>query len=293
MKTQTQARGRGTEENTNPKKTLLVSGDDKGGVTKSASTGAVADALRTYLGYQITLGDGDPANQTLSKIWPDASIVDTAAETALDDYIASVAAGDQDLAILDMPGVSGKPLKNYFFTTGFDFLDEMGLRLVIALTLTETGDAIDGALSWVDTFLDKAEFVIFANERDTAFGRSFDLATNPDTQTLLGLAENRVIRIPRMQDPMKDQYNYYKAPPSAFAPGGSAAKALKLTHVQASRWRTLAYNITKATEPLAPWLTGKPVPMPMAELHQATEANPESQSILAKLKAERDRRRQR
>lgn len=273
-------------------KTLVVSANDKGGVTKSASIGALIDALET-LGYKVKTVDGDIANQTQKQIRPDAEVIDTDQEEALDDLLSSCATADEDLTVLDMPGTSGKLLKDYFAASGFEFLNDMGLRLVIGLAITDTADAIDGAISWVEAFADRAEFILLANERDTPFGNSFDLGGHNDTQDLVDVSEGRIITIPRLTEPMKSQYDKHKAPPSAFSPGRPAAKALKLSMPAAGRWRNFSNKVARSVEPHAPWITGLPVPKPLPAMtpEGTPPISPQSQALVEKLIKERDKRR--
>jgi cellulose biosynthesis protein BcsQ len=52
-------------------KTVIVSGDDKGGVGKTSNAIHLTDGLRA-LGYQVELVDADSANRTLSEAEPQA-----------------------------------------------------------------------------------------------------------------------------------------------------------------------------------------------------------------------------
>lgn len=272
-------------------KTLVVSANDKGGVTKSCSIGALIDALET-LGYKVKTVDGDAANLTQKQIRPDAEVIDTDNEEALDELLSSCATAGEDLTVLDMPGTSGKLLKDYFATTGFDFLEETGLRLVIALIITDTADAIDGAVSWVEAFAGRAGFILVANGRDTPVGHQFDPTSHEDTQGLADVSEGRVINIPRLSDRMKKQYDKHKAPASAFAPGGPAAKAFNLPLAAARRWRIHHNKVVRAVEPHAPWITGLPVPNPLPAMPPkgTPPVSPESQALIEKLRREKAQR---
>ena len=136
----------------NKRKTLVLIGNDKGGCTKSTSCGTVADALQT-LGYTVKLASGDQTNRTLRKLRPDTTLIDIYKDAELNKFMASIPLAKEDVVFLDLPATSGKRMKTYFDAHEFQIFQESGIRLVMAITLTQHPDPIDGAIIWMETFL--------------------------------------------------------------------------------------------------------------------------------------------
>jgi hypothetical protein len=264
-----------------PPHPVVICGDDKGGVTKSTSCAAVADGL-VALGYSVRLGDGDASNKTLSLINPSAERIDCRDAEQLNTFIAASPESGADISMVDMPGASGDVLARYFQETGFDTFEEMGVRIIVATTLTQTADSVRGALAWVKTFLDQADFVLFANERDTPPGQTFTLAGIPSGQDVYNLAQGRVVRIPRWSDYMTKHYLRGKGMPSDYMAGGRVYKELKLNLLSVAPWKMHHRRVTSSVAAVAPWLTGKPLPEPAPEIKEDT-ISPEKAKFLREL----------
>ncbi len=264
--------------------TVVVSGDDKGGVTKSCSLAAVADALLA-LGYTLRLADGDTANRTLAVMMPQATRIDGRNQAALNDYIGQSATATEDVTLIDMPGSSGSILADYFSATGFSTFEEMGIRVVVALTLTQTPDSVRGARSWIKAFMDSAKFIIFANHRDTPTGEPFDLGQIPGGKLVAELAGDRLIDIPAWSPYMVAQFVGCQASPRSYMQGGEAARKLKLNPLSSAPWRTHHNRVTASTAKIAEWLTGKPLPTAAPEIAQDA-MSAEKAALLEKLSQE-------
>lgn len=242
-------------------KTLLIGADDKGGVSKSASNAAIADALRA-VGYSVKTFDADPINQTLSEIDPSATPVLTNDEEALDDFMSYVPSIEEDIAILDQPGSSGAVMAAYFRPKGLEVFREMGIRVVIAPVVVEHADAIRGILPWVEAFQKKAAFLVIASERDSK--GTFDLNSIQHGAVLAKIAENRVVRIPKFSAVMLKHYNRAMGTPSDYFTGGRRAIELGLSKHHSVSWQTHQARVISNLAPFAEWLVGKPIPNPDA-----------------------------
>lgn len=271
---------------TKPETTLhpiVICGDDKGGVTKSCSSAAVADAL-IDLGYKVRLADGDPSNRTLSLINPAAEKIDCRNTEELSAFIAGGPDSGADISLIDMPGSSGDLLANYFTETGFETFEDMGVRIIIALTLTQTADSVRGALAWIRTFFTKAEIVVFANQRDTPPGQEFTLDGIPSGAKVYALAEGRIVHIPRWSEYMTKHYLKAKGMPSDYTAGGRAYKELKLNLLSAAPWKMHHRRVTASVAKVSDWLAGKPAPKSAPEIKEDT-ISPEKAKLLAELNA--------
>ena len=257
--------------------TVVIAGDDKGGVTKSCSCAAVADALMS-LGYTLRLADGDTANRTLSKMMP-AARINGKSEDDLNAFIGESAKAAEDITIIDMPGSSGDMLSHYFNTIGFDTFSQFGVRIVVALALTQTEDAVQGAKAWVKTFMDKTDFIGFANLRDTPVGEEFCLDHIKNGRALLGIPEG-IIHIPRWSDTMIRQFSLCKASPTGYLQGGAAAAKLNLNLLSWAGWAVFHNRVTASTANMAEWLTGKPLPKPAPEVAEDKPMSAEKAALV-------------
>ncbi len=249
-------------------KTLIIAGDDKGGVTKSASAATVADAIRQF-GYTATTVDGDEVNRTLSIIDTNSIAVNARQEAALDQLLPEIAQMSTDIALLDMPGSSGDLLRQYFEPRSLEFFESIGLRILIAMTVVQNEDIVRGLLPWVQAFAKKAEFVIFANNRDTLEG-PLDFSALEHGELLLQIAKNRVISIPKFHPLLLLQYNQAKGVPSDYLQGGRRATELKLNALHSQMWKLHLHKVMESIEPYLDWLTGKKPPISPEFLRSGT-----------------------
>jgi len=247
-----------TTPQTKRSKNLILAGDDKGGVTKSASIASLADALRQY-GYIVSTYDGDHINCTLKELDPSAERVNAFEEDALDALLPRLVDEESDAAILDMPGSSGDSLHRYFEARGLDFFQSIGLNIIIALTVVENNDVLRGLLPWIKAFQGKAEFILLANGRDSL--GEFNVSNLKHSETILTLVENRVINIPKFHPNLLKQYHKAKGTPSDYLLNGRRAIELNLTSVQSQMWKMHLSKVMETTEPHLEFLTGKEPPI--------------------------------
>jgi hypothetical protein len=261
-------------------KTLVFFGNDKGGCTKSTSCGTVADSLQS-LGFTVRLASGDlGSNKTLFQMHPDTARVDIREPLAMDAFMGSVQGSKEDIVFFDLPGFCSDRILKYFQTRQFKVFTEAGIRLVMAVTLTQDADPVRGAVVWVETFLGKAEILVIANGRNTPEGQPIDLSSIPGGSDILTLAKDRVIEIPRYSEDMLWAFHLCKAVPRGYFQGGAAARELGLNPFTTSPWHTHHNQVAQSVSKHAAWLVGKPIPEPVP-VEEADD--PAANSVLARL----------
>jgi hypothetical protein len=264
-------------------KTLCIIGNDKGGITKTSSIATVADGLET-MNYSVRFFSGDKgSNLTLRKLYPNTVHYDVRDHPSMDKAMEEALNSDEDIVFFDFPGFSADLVREYFASRSFDTISNAGLRLVLAVVLTQHPEPISGGISWVETFLGVAEVMLIANGKDTPEGQPIDLAAIDGSNMLLQLAENRVVEIPRFAKDMLTAYHKFPAVPSDYHPGGQAYKALGMNIFSASPWKRHHASVVRSISPLAEWLTGKPIPKPFDTTVRTVD--PKTNADLERLKA--------
>lgn len=272
------------------KKTVIATVDNKGGVGKSVSSSILADALQA-IGYKVAIADGDVDNRTISQIFKGVpEVVDIENHGSLDNFFANATDSDCDIVILDMPGRSSENFRRYIEAVGMDSLQEQGVRLVLALALSESSDAVDGAVNWVSAFSGHAEFFLLATGKDSKED-TFDINAIDGAEHLLALSSGRIVHIPKFAPVLHDQFKKSKATPSSYAKG-DAKKELNLSYLHTSRWRKYLQGVVDSVEPVAEWLTGKPVPKPSARTTEKEPRINKFHDLVSKLEEARAARRQ-
>jgi hypothetical protein len=260
------------------KRHLLISADDKGGVTKSTSTGTVIDAVRQF-GYKVASFDGDTINKTLSTIDPTAKLVKASDPEELDILLPSIMEQDCDLAVLDMPGSSGDAIHQYFESRGIEYFNHaLGLHLIIALTIVEDNDLAESLIPWLRAFSGKAEFIIFANGRNSKSGH-FHPTSIRKGDILMKFAKNRVINIPKFADPLATNFAAKKGIPSDYIIGGRLAKELHLNGIQAWMWQKHLHRVMESIEPHLEWITGGTPPLKPEIIRGSLSSNASLQTM--------------
>jgi hypothetical protein len=142
--------------------------------------------------------------------------------------------------------------------------EQTGVRIVIVINLTQTVDAALGAREWIRKFGTTAEYFVVANEKDTPFGENFDADRVPGLRAIINRTGGQIAVIPKFSPIMLDQYHKQKSHPSGYLAGGQAATTLNINIVYSSIWQTHFQRVLLEFEPFAEWLTGKPIPTPLA-----------------------------
>lgn len=267
-------------------KNLMFAGNNKGGITKSTSSAAFAAALTT-LGFNLRLVDGDPATETFTMLLPNVETLHYKLPAEMTAFIASLLERDEDLTIVDLPSNSGDTLAAYFSPTRLAGFQKLGIRIIIGLTLVEILDAINGAIIWADTFTGYADFIALANSRDTPPERPFSLKDLAGASAIHQLTQGRQIDIPRFGDEMVEHFRKIQAVPSSYLPGGPAYRALGLNPISCLAWQDHHDAVLRSVSAHAEWLTGKPIPEPIAETSPVIVSQAES-SLARDLRTARD-----
>ena len=104
---------------------------------------------------------------------------------------------------------------------------------------------------------------------------------------MLDFADNHVIRIPCMADPLRQMFDRYYGAPSDFCTGGRLAKKLQLLPIQSVSWHDHRGKIIESVAREAEWLTGRPIPAPTDSLcSPSPKDDPVVQARLAGLNEE-------
>lgn len=264
-------------------KTLVIIGNDKGGITKTSSIGTVANALET-IGFSIRFLSGDKGtNLTLKKLYPGTTHYDVRDPASMDKAMNAALTSEEDIVLFDFPGFSADIVREYFASRSFHEFADAGLRLVLAVVLTQHPEPISGGIAWVETFIGSADVMLIANGKDTPLGKPIDIATINGSSILLELAENRVVEIPRFTKEMLDDYLTYPAVPTAYYPSGHAYQALGMNQFSAIPWKKQHNAVVRSLSPHAEWLVGKPIPKPVDVIDRSID--PKSSTGIERLKA--------
>lgn len=252
-------------------KTLVIIGNDKGGITKTSSIGTVANALET-MGYTVRFLSGDKGtNLTLKKLYPGTVHYDVRDKASMDKAMAAALSANEDIVLFDFPGFSADIVREYFASRSFQEFSDAGLRLVLAVVLTQHPEPISGGIAWVETFIGSAEVMLIANGKDTPLGSPIDISAINGSSILIQLAESRVVEIPRFSKEMQDDYLAYPAVPTAYHPGGHAYQALAKNQFSAIPWKNHHRAVVRSLSPHAEWLVGKPIPKPVDVAEQTID----------------------
>jgi hypothetical protein len=218
-----------------------------GGATQTTSCAAIADAL-AVLGYKPRLADADEATHSLARTAASSLLLEP---ESIEAYISQTPQAEADITLLDLSAASNhRNLKARLATAA---RRTPGLRVIMALTVTQGYPALAGLRPWVEAFLEIAEFVVCASERETPIGEAFDLSK---VRLALDVADGRVINIPRWTGEMENQHFTARGMPSDYLVGGRLFADLP----SAASWQLHQANVIKSVASLAPWLTGKPIP---------------------------------
>ena len=264
-------------------KTLVIIGNDKGGITKTSSIGTVANALEA-IGFTIRFLSGDKGtNLTLKKLYPNTVHYDVRDKSSMDKAMATALSSEEDIVLFDFPGFSADIVREYFASRSFQEFADAGLRLVLAVVLTQHPEPISGGIAWVETFIGSTDVMLIANGKDTPVGKPIDIAAINGSNILIQLAENRVVEIPRFTKEMLDDYLTYPAVPTAYYPGGQAYQALGMNQFSAIPWKNHHKSVVRSLSPHAEWLVGKPIPKPVDVAERSVD--PKTSAGIEHLKA--------
>ena len=263
--------------------TLLLAGNDKGGIGKSTTTANVGDGLNA-LGYKVRLVDGDETNETLQDLVPGIELLRYKNEIAMNDFIGGLRQRDDDITILDLPGDSGGILADYFTPARIELLKQNGIRLVVGLTLTQHMDSTRGAVIWAETFHGQVDFIGLANGSETPVKEEFSLQNVNGGDDIAQIIENRLIVVPRFSDLMLHHLSRCRAVPSAYLAGGDAARELGFSFIDEAPWHTHHKAVVASVASHAAWLTGKPIPKPELVEAEVAQDGPKRGTAVSSLR---------
>lgn len=262
------------------RKTIIIVCNNKGGIGKSTSAGFIGDALEA-IGFTVLYLSGDQTtNIVLKTLQPSTRHFYIRDIDEVDEAMKLAMAATEDVIIYDIPGDSSLDAAKYFAQQGFKVFRDAGLRFVLAIAAVQHKDSVVGGIQWVETFLDNADVILFANGSRTPENQPIDLTKVEGGSDLIELADNRIIEVPAFTREMLKQYSTNPAVPTDYF--GELGKNLGMDMMKASRWRRLHHSIVRSLSQHAEWLTGKPIPAPIAA-DDAPDA-PKSNSALDRLK---------
>ncbi|MEI7910352.1 MAG: hypothetical protein WCK77_12005 [Verrucomicrobiota bacterium] len=265
------------------RKPIIFTVNNKGGIGKSTSSAFVGDALET-LGYSVLYLSGDQStNIVLKTLQPSTPHYYIAEPAEMNEGMRIAIDATEDVVIFDLPGNSSLDAARYFAEYSFEMYRDMGVRFVLAIVAVQHKDAVAGGIQWIETFLDNAEPIIFANGMKTPLGAPLDMSKIEGGADLLELAENRIIEVPRFSHDMLKLYTAHPAVPTSYLPDGAMGKKLRMDRIKASPWHTLHLKVVRSVAMHAEWLTGKAIPKPLDQ-EKEKSSQPTANSALERLK---------
>ena len=264
-------------------KTIIFVCNNKGGIGKSTTAGFVGDALHA-LGYTVLFLSGDKtSNLALRQLHP-TKHYDIKDSVSMDEAMHTAMGAEKDIVIFDLPGFSSDTVAAYFAEQDYQTFRDAGLRFVAAIVATQHKDSVAGGIEWIETFLENAEPIIFANGQKTPDGEAIDLSKINGGSDLIDIADGRIVEVPKFSPRMMKQYNEHPAVPSSYLPNGEAGKKLGLNMLSASPWRKLHTHVMRSLSEHAEWLVGKPIPKPF-DLPESGIATLGTNAALERLKS--------
>lgn len=268
-------------------KSLLFIVDDKGGVGKSADAAHLRDALME-VGYRVRIADADSLNHTLSHLIPDVDSNGQPVVTRLDgdkptemiNYILETATSEEDVTIIDMPGGSSKILNKAKIS--LDAFKQAGIRVVVVIAITEEIDAVIGSRAWLKTYGNKVEYFIIANEKQCADDEPFKPERIPGLKPIINATGGRMSVIPKFSETLMKIYQEKKSSPKGYLLDGWAAKKIGLHVYYSGLWQTHFQQALASIVPHAEFLTGKPIPKPLAKTEKS-EADQSMDALCSEL----------
>ena len=262
------------------RKTIIFVCNNKGGIGKSTTAACVGDALQK-LGYTVLYLSGDQTtNIVLKNLHPTTHHFYIREIDEVDEAMKLAMSATEDVIIFDLPGDSSRDAAAYFNQQDFKVFREAGLRFVLAVAAVQHKDSIVGGIQWVETFLDNADIILFANGSRTPEGETIDLTKVDGGSDLIELADNRIVEVPGFNKEMLKQYLKNPAVPSAYF--GELGKKLGMDMMKMARWRRLHNRVMESVSNHAEWLTGKPIPKPLGL--EDVSGSPKPNSTLDRLK---------
>ena len=267
------------------RKTIIFTCNNKGGIGKSTTAAYIGNALQR-LGYSVLYLSGDQTtNIVLKTLQPSTSHYYIGDPTEMNDGMRIAIDAAEDVVIFDLPGNSSLDAARYFADYSFEMYHDMGVRFVLAIVAVQHKDAVVGGIQWIQTFLDNADVIIFANGLKTPLVEPIDMSKIAGGADLVELAENRIVEVPRFSPDMLKLYTDHPAVPTSYLPDGEMGKKLGMDRIKASPWNTLHMKVVRSVAKHAEWLTGKAIPKPL-DPEKMVSNEPATNSVFERIKLE-------
>lgn len=249
-------------------KTVIVGSGSKGGSGKTFALVMLAYVLR-HLGYRIHLIDADSSNRTFTKVHYEETKSGQLVQVNLDvegDFQKAIEAcanlDDDVITIIDMPGSKTDFFVDYFEKRKPEDFEKVGLRLMFAVTASNTAVALQGIRDILRICMGTYPVVALKTNMANLKGTQFDLDESKTGKALTTIAKDRVIEIEQLSGLQRQEYDRLPAAPNEFEIGGRAATKLGLTHLSAMEWVSYGNKTVSNFLPYAEWITGMPIPNP-------------------------------
>lgn len=249
-------------------KTVIVGSGSKGGSGKTFALVILAFVLRR-LGYRIHLIDADTSNRTFTKAHPEETKSGQLIQVNLDkegDFQKAIEAcanlDDDVITIIDMPGSKTDFFVDYFEKRKPEDFEKVGLRLMFAVTVSNTAVALQGIREILRICVGTYPVIALKTNMANLKGTQFELEESKTGEALTTIAKGRVIEIDQLGGLQRQEYDRLPAAPNEFEIGGRAAAKLGLTHLSAMEWVAYGNQAVDHVLPHAEWITDMPIPNP-------------------------------
>lgn len=245
----------GKTENTmrTPPHTILIAGNQGGGQRKSATIATLADALQS-IGYTTApIAIDSSANSMLQKLLPCTRHLFPLRDGAEGVYQAAYDS-TADITIIDSPSCYAENLANPELLR---LLAEGGARIIVGVIInTQSEHSLECGVQFAYPFAPYSpEYIVLAVNDRAIESNANSVLESPGGQTLVQLAQGRVIEFPVFSQRMLRDHNARPAVPSVHI-----AKATN--PFEAVPWQSYHKKVLESVSQHAEWLTGKPIPTP-------------------------------
>lgn len=237
-----------------PKKRIILSATNKGGVGKSFVTCHLVQWLKDHPSKPLFRAfDPDHANRTLSKQHPDVtSFLDVADEMSLDEIVRCLS--QYDLAIADGLGSQQKKTFGAWVeeVNLFEIAPQIGAAVTYVLVVEDDREVIEQAMDTCSSTPEGVDFVIVFNKRFLPGERQSTLWAQSTTRRSLLDRGALEITIPGCPKAMADILTHYSVPAQVLS--RNEHPDLHLDMLAHQRFRNFARAISEAFDQAAMYL---------------------------------------
>jgi AAA domain len=239
-------------------KTIIISGNDRGGVGKTFNNVQLGDALEC-LGYNVAYVDADPGSNSMQEIVPSALVVDPRREEDLNNLAIRVKEDNSDAYIVDLGAGQTAHVLGKYFRKNLNIYNQLGLRIVVGVSINSDSESIKCSIPWAQNLADIGEFVTLINHEKPL---EFDIARLPAAEDLIELSEGRVIDFPRLGEMILKHYSEIKGRAGDYCEGGALVEELGIGIFELASWQDYRNSVVLSVFPHAEWITGRSCPRP-------------------------------